>query len=208
MNIPSVVPVMLLQQCNVFPLGMLPLFIFEPRYRAMIKHALETDRLLCIGSLAPSADEEAVESDDRISEFSTLAVIRACVGNEDETSHLVLQGMSRVRFVAWDQYEPFRIARILPVISTVTDATKANRKRKQLLNRVLNLIPLDTDNGRQLAERLNTLTDPAHLADFVAGNLLRDPEIRHPLLGMENVEARLDFLLDLIPAPTKKTLSS
>ena len=207
MNLPSVVPVMLLQQCNVFPLGMLPLYIFEPRYRAMVKHALEHDRLLCIGCIEPSDDEEAVESDDRICEFSTLSVVRACVGNEDGTSHLVLQGMTRVRFISWEQYEPFRIARIEPLETTSANPTAAARKSKQLLNRVLNLIRPDTDTGRQLTDQLTNLTDPAHLADFVAGNLIRDAAIRQPLLGMGEVEDRLDFLLDLLPAPAKKSAS-
>ena len=205
MNLPSVVPVMLLQQCNVFPLGMLPLYIFEPRYRAMIKHALEHDRLLCIGNLAPSGDEEeqAVESDDRISEFTTLAVVRACVGNEDGSSQLILQGMQRVRFVAWDQYEPFRIARIAPVETECRDAAAAGRKSQQLLKRVLGLIRPDSENGRQLIDQLAKLNDPAHLADFVAGNLIRDAAARHPMLAMTEVEDRLDFLLDMVPIQAK-----
>lgn len=199
---------MLLQQCNVFPLGMLPLYIFEPRYRAMLKHALQTDRMLCIGNLAPSEDEEAVESDDRIPEFSTAAVIRACVGNEDGTSHLVLQGMQRVKFIAWEQYEPFRIARIAPVDTVCHDEYAAGRKSQQLLNRVLGLIQSDTDTGRQLAQQLTNLKDPAHLADFVAGHLIRDADARQPLLGMEDVGERLDFLLDLVPAPDQKPANS
>lgn len=208
MNLPSVVPVMLLQQCNVFPLGMLPLYIFEPRYRAMVKHALEHDRMLCIGTLSPSDNEEAVESDDRICEFSTAAVVRACVGNEDGTSHLVLQGMQRVKFIAWEQYEPFRIARIEPLETVCRDHANASRKSQQLLQRVLGLIRSDTDTGSQLIDQLSKLTDPAHLADFVAGNLLRDAAARQPLLGMKEVEDRLDFLLDLVPAPAAKPAGS
>lgn len=208
MNLPSVVPVMLLEQCNVFPLGMLPLYIFEPRYRAMLQHALQTDRMLCIGNLAPSADEEAVESDDRISEFSTAAVIRACVGNEDGTSHLVLQGMQRVKFIAWEQYEPFRIARIAPFETVSSDGAAAALKSKELLHRVLGLIRPDTDTGRQLTDQLTNLQDPAHLADFVAGNLIRDAAARQPLLGMADVGDRLDFLLDLLPVPQKKPAKS
>ena len=199
---------MLLQHCNVFPLGMLPLYIFEPRYRVMVRHALEHDRMLCIGNLAPSDEEEAMESDDRISEFSTAAVIRACVGNEDETSHLVLQGMQRVKFVSWEQYEPFRIARIAPVETVSRDGGACARKSQTLLLRVLALIRPGTETGTQLSEQLSKLTDPAHLADFVAGNLIRDASARQPLLGMTEVEDRLDFLLDLVPEAGIKPAAS
>lgn len=199
---------MLLQQCNVFPLGMLPLYIFEQRYSAMLKHALENDRMICIGNLAPSDETETLESDERISEFSTAAVIRACVGNEDGTSHLVLQGMQRVRIIAWEQYEPFRIARIEPLETQCRNEANAARKSQQLLQRVLGLIRPDTDTGSQLIDQLSKLSDPAHLTDFVAGNLLRDAATRQPLLGMKEVEDRLDFLLDLVPVPTSKPAGS
>jgi Lon protease-like protein len=204
MNLPSVIPVMLLQQCNVFPHGLLPLYIFEPRYRAMLKHALQNDRMLCIGTLTPSEDEEAAESDDRIHEFSTAAVIRACVGNADGTSHLVLQGMQRVRFVSWEQYEPFRIARVEPVEDRTTDPAATGRKAQRMLAQVLGLIRQDSDAGRKLAGQLENLADPAHLADFVAGNLIAGAEARQPLLGMTDVGDRLDFLMDLLPAPGEK----
>ncbi|MDB6069976.1 MAG: hypothetical protein JWL81_1147 [Verrucomicrobiales bacterium] len=191
---------MLLQQCNVFPHGLLPLHIFEPRYRAMLKHALMTDRMLCIGTLTPgSGDEEMdVESDDRIDEYSTAAVVRACVGNEDGTSQLVLQGMQRVRFVAWEQYEPFRIARIEEVPTVCRDTALAERKGRVLMDQVMGMIRQETATGKQLAVQLARLADPGHLADFVAGNLIRDAMSRQPVLGMPEVADRLDYLTKLL----------
>ena len=204
MTLPSTIPVMLLPQCNVFPHGLLPLYIFEPRYRAMLKRALQTDRLLCIGSLQPSDDEDALEEDARIGEFSTAAVIRACVAQPDGSSHLVLQGLQRIRLLSWDQYEPFRIARVEPVATLCKHPAAAARKGQHLLQRVIGLIQQSTDNGRQLAAQLTKLADPDHLVDFVAGNLIRDPQARHPLLGLSEVEERLDFLLSLVPETGEK----
>ncbi len=57
MNLPSVVPVMLLQRCNVFPHEFLPLNIFEQRYRTMLSHALEHDRMICVGKLDHADDD-------------------------------------------------------------------------------------------------------------------------------------------------------
>jgi Lon protease-like protein len=205
MNLSPVVPVMLLQQCNLFPNGLLPLYVFEPRYRAMLRHALEHDRMLCIGTLSPCDEDQAVESDDRISEYSTAAVIRACVANEDGTSQLILQGTQRVRFLSWEQYEPFRIARIEPLETTCPDPASAALKSEELLQRVLARLSPGTDTGRQIEAQLHKLRDPALLTDFVAGNLIHDSDLRQPLLGMTNVEERLDYLLHLLPgAPLVK----
>lgn len=207
MNLPSAIPVMLLPQCNVFPHGLLPLYIFEPRYRAMLQHALHTDRLLCIGSLQPTEDDDS-EADDHIGPFSTAAVIRACVAQPDGTSHLVLQGLQRIRLLSWTQYEPFRIARIEPIETCCRHPSSAARKGQHLLQRVIGLIQQNTDSGRQLAAQLQKLSDPDHLVDFVAANLIRDPQARHPLLGLAEVEERLDFLLDLVPLQGEKPAPS
>lgn len=201
MNLPSVIPVMLLQQCNVFPHALLPLYIFENRYREMLKHALQTDRMLGIGCLSPAQEEDAPETDDRIDDFTTASVIRACVGNEDGTSHLVLQGLQRVRLVSWEQYTPFRIARIEALPTLMANPGDAETKRVLLLDRVLGLVQQNAGAVQQLADQMQKLTDPGNLADFVAANLVRDPGVRQPLIGMTEVSDRLDYLLNLLPEP-------
>jgi hypothetical protein len=80
----------------------------------------------------------------------------------------------------------------------------AELKSRLLLERVLGLIRRETDTGRQLATQLQKLADPSQLADFVAGNLIRDAITRYPLLGMAEVEERLDYLLELLPHPGSK----
>ena len=47
-EIPRVVPVMTLSQTVLFPQAMMPLFIFEPRYREMLTTVLEEDRILSL----------------------------------------------------------------------------------------------------------------------------------------------------------------
>ena len=42
-SFPGSAPVMVLGGATLFPRGYMPLFIFEPRYRAMLNHALERD---------------------------------------------------------------------------------------------------------------------------------------------------------------------
>ncbi|SCY17918.1 LON peptidase substrate-binding domain-containing protein [Microvirga guangxiensis] len=54
---PSVIPVFPLPGALLLPRGQMPLNIFEPRYLAMVDHALKTDRV--IGMIQPDADSEA-----------------------------------------------------------------------------------------------------------------------------------------------------
>jgi Lon protease-like protein len=49
-RLPASLPVMVLGGAALLPHNSLPLFIFEPRYRAMLELALQTDRLLAIAT--------------------------------------------------------------------------------------------------------------------------------------------------------------
>ena len=51
MKIPSEVPLIALPRCILFPQAMLPLHIFEERYRQMLKDSLSSHRMFCVGTL-------------------------------------------------------------------------------------------------------------------------------------------------------------
>ncbi|MEI6377638.1 MAG: LON peptidase substrate-binding domain-containing protein, partial [bacterium] len=57
-ELPETLPVMVLPGVTLFPNALLPLFIFEPRYRAMLDEALGAGRML---AMAMPRDEEESE---------------------------------------------------------------------------------------------------------------------------------------------------
>ena len=59
-EIPRVVPVMTLSQTVLFPQAMMPLFIFEPRYREMLSTVLEEDRIFAVEALDEQDDNAEV----------------------------------------------------------------------------------------------------------------------------------------------------
>ena len=56
-ELPDSIPVITLAQCNLLPHGLLPLFIFEPRYRNMLAHALNHDRCFCVATKLPGTED-------------------------------------------------------------------------------------------------------------------------------------------------------
>jgi Uncharacterized protein, similar to the N-terminal domain of Lon protease len=78
----------------LFPHALLPLYIFEPRYRQMLTHALAHERMFCVALLRPERTEWKDEDD--FFDVATIGLIRACVGRGDGTSNLILQGLQRV----------------------------------------------------------------------------------------------------------------
>lgn len=75
--VPDEVPVMTLPQVVFFPQALLPLHIFEPRYRTMLVDVLAKDRLMAVVGLDPrrANEPEAFEPPHRV---ATVGIIRAC----------------------------------------------------------------------------------------------------------------------------------
>src|SRR3989440_13042340 len=117
--LPKHLPVMPLPGAVLFPHALLPLYIFEPRYRNMLEHALRHHRMFCVTLIKPSCPDWHAPED--FFHLATVGLIRACVGRSDGTSNLILQGLQRVRFASFEQKTPFPIAKI--DIVTSRDAT-------------------------------------------------------------------------------------
>src|SRR3989475_12413599 len=100
MKIPSEIPVMTLPNATLFPQALLPLYIFEPRYRQMLTDALHSNRMFSVAMQRPGSRRETP------SPVAGLGVIRVAVGHRDGTSDLILQGIPRVELAAAGRYKP------------------------------------------------------------------------------------------------------
>jgi Lon protease-like protein len=105
------VPVFPLAGAVLFPGAQLPLHIFEPRYRAMIRDAMATDRL--IGMVQPKHAPSDAEGDGRATpalfEVGCLGRIGACEELDDGRFNIVLEGLGRFRIAREAKVEtPYR----------------------------------------------------------------------------------------------------
>ncbi len=85
------VPVFPLAGALLFPRAQLPLHIFEPRYRAMIRDALAGDRL--IGMIQPRGSGEPPE----LFAMGCIGKLLSAEELEDGRFNIVLEGLSRFR---------------------------------------------------------------------------------------------------------------
>ena len=85
------VPVFPLAGALLFPRAQLPLHIFEPRYRAMVRDALASDRLIAMIQPKDAGEPPA------LFEIGCLGRIGACDELDDGRFNLVLEGLSRFR---------------------------------------------------------------------------------------------------------------
>jgi Lon protease-like protein len=193
MELPDEVPVMPLPGAVLFPHALLPLYIFEPRYSDMLKHALNHQRMFCVALVKPSCPDWHAPED--FFHLTTVGLIRACVGRGDGTSNLILQGLQRVRLTEFEQETPFPVARIDIVESR--DATTV--KTEALAEKVLELYRKLKRDERKLPARvdryLSQLNDVEMLADLVASTFVSDPLRRQRVLEESSINQRLRLVI-------------
>jgi ATP-dependent Lon protease len=93
----------------LFPHGLLPLHVFEDRYRALVRHCLDGDGQL--GIVLIERGSEVGGGDVRFG-VGTRARILEALALEDGRWYLVLVGVDRIRVVRWLPEEPFPRAEV------------------------------------------------------------------------------------------------
>lgn len=181
-------PVFPLPNAVLFPGASIGLHLFEPRYRAMMRHCLEHGpRAMAIAMLKPGYEKD-YERQPAIHEVAGAGRIVSHRGNPDGTFDLILEGTQRVRLHELAFHPPFRRARAETLVDTYDDeAAWGTAFRRAGIAALIARIPrassvpiappgLDGPPGRVL--------------DVFADAVTRDPARRQTLLETLDVETR------------------
>lgn len=96
----------------LFPGTLLPLHIFEPRYRALVEHALAEDRLVGMSMIAEPAPEASAPPGPPLRPFGGAGIIVEHEKLEDGRYNILLEGTFRYRIVREEASQPYRVATI------------------------------------------------------------------------------------------------
>jgi len=193
--LPDEVPVMTLPNTAFFPQALMPLHIFEPRYREMLRDVLASDRLFAVAGLDASQLGDAAQFEPP-HKIATVGIIRACQKNDNGTSNLLLQGLCRVEILAITRDEPYRRIRVRALTSRAGATSDENQTLRRELARLLTLktklAPTETAST-ELASFLKTVDDPEAFVDIAAFSLCDDIALKQKLLETLNVHRRLEL---------------
>lgn len=203
MNIPTVVPLFPLPGIVLFPRMIVPLHVFEPRYRAMVANAVLGDHTIALALLRPGW--EPLYHTLRAPICRTIGVGRILQHEQtdDGNYNLLLCGIGRAVVVeeltALEQitHRAYRQARIEPI---ETFCSGAEADQDGLRREILSAVETNAGLPAELREawlRLRDDDEPA-FADFVdmlAAGLPGDAELRQCLLEEPDDMARAAVIL-------------
>ncbi len=209
MKSPDAVAVMTLPNATLFPQALLPLYIFEPRYRRMLSDALRSHRMFAVAMRRPGRVRETPLP------VAGLGLIRVAVSHRDGTAHLILQGLARVELGRAVRYQPYRVQRIRPLTTPPCDSVAADAliaKARELLQERFALglpfpFPFVTPtrvnapslpaqlSAKEVLTYLINLNDPEEAVDLVSCAVMPDAADRQAILETVDVETRLRRLI-------------
>lgn len=190
------VPVFPLPNVVFFPGTVLPLRVFEPRYRQLVDDAVRSSEPRIVMALLRPGWESDYYGSPQIFEIGGLGILAEVEERDDGDLNIVLEGQSRCRIVSFTQEDPYRVATIEPLVELLPDEMESDALASGLISRFDTLT--------------NSLGDPARWADFLRGanfqtvvnsicsTVMIPHEEKQRLLEMESLKSRAEAVLGIL----------
>ena len=185
----------------LFPHTLLPLHIFEPRYRRMVADALDD-----VGLVAMGLFEHAVSQDEYLHGSPTLrpwvcvGLIRRYEHLDDGRYFIILQGICRAQIQAEAPHQPYRIATLEPADIAHTEDPALTPLRERLAALVRDPAFEGDQRFRKARQHLHPSRPLRAVVDGMLSDLVADPEERYAMLAETAVSARAHWLIQFMEA--------
>lgn len=191
MTLPATIPLFPLPASVLFPRMPLPLHVFEPRYRKMVKDVLAAERLIGMTLLRPGWE------DDYLGRPAVYPI--GCAGEvhhyeslADGRYNVVLRGVSRFRVLDEHEGQPYRVASIQALPDEPGDAAALAAAR----GRLSEAVALATDGPAVLVVQPE-LPDEIFVNALCQSLPLESVE-QQSLLDCDRVSERCERLLEIL----------
>jgi Lon protease-like protein len=198
-----IVPIFPLPEVTFFPHTLLPLHVFEARYRMLVIDALERDRRLAVVKLRPGY-EAGYAGKPAVHPVAGLGEIVSCERLATGRYNIVLRGDCRVRLeqeLPSDTLYRLMRARRLADAGTVGDVAPALARIRAACRALLSALARPAD---LLDTALADGQAPGIIADRVAAAVLPDADLRQSLLETLDVPSRVTRVADALESLVKE----
>ncbi len=192
-----VLPIFPLPDVTLFPHAVMPLHVFEARYRAMVADVLDRDRRLAIATLKPGYEASYA---GRPAVFP-IAGAGQIVGAERLPTgryNIVVKGQHRIRITAELPTDTlFRVVRAVELedVAPTADVAPVLERIRATCRRLLRALDRPSD---LLDALLADDQPPGAIADRIVAAVVPSPSMRQEMLETCDVARRLDRLVTML----------
>lgn len=196
------VPLFPLPDAVLFPHVLMPLMIFEPRYREMVKDVLAGDKLIAMALLEPDWEDTYETKQAAICSTVCVGQISSWECLPDGRYQLVLEGVARAWILSEEPtVKPYRIGHLelCPDEETKLTASERLRRQRELLVGFQQLsVGCEFDNV--FHNSLDADLPLGGLCDVLAHSLPLNPDSAQAILEETDVATRSQLVLSELQA--------
>jgi Lon protease-like protein len=188
-------PIFPLPNCVLLPGGLMPLHVFEPRYRELTRDCLAGNQLMGIARLRPGYDA-SYYGRPPVYEKCGVGKIICCEELPDGRYMLALRGVARAEIAReLPSAHNYRLVEARPLDDASCDLTEAPLHYRKLIKLCDRLAEVIERGGSELRDLVRGAGSPVACADAVAAALVTDADARQELLETRDPLARLQRTL-------------
>jgi Lon protease-like protein len=194
---PSAVPLFPLPNVVLFPRAILPLHIFEERYKAMTADALVGDGVIAMALLKPGW-EKCYYGAPPIEPVVCAGKILTHEKLPDGKYNFLLQGIARATVMAEDRKRPYRVGRLELMAEPDVMEIDLENERLRLTSMLSEGIGANLPVVKQFRQMLTSTMPTAEIADLLAFNFIEDVRVKQSLLAETDPRRRVERLIPIL----------
>ena len=204
----GVIPLFPLSTVVFFPNTLLPLHIFEPRYKHMVSNVIKSERIIGMALLKPGW-EANYYGNPEVFDVVGMGRIVSSESFKDGRMNIVLYGLKRVKIVEITKDVPYRLARVEIMENTRCTSDEIYRSKIEELITKWNFALDEKQKAHRI--NINTRLPLESLTDALATLIFSNVFDKQSLLAEPSVERRAEVIirdlqtrLDIISVTSKK----
>jgi len=192
-NFSGVIPLFPLSSVVFFPNTLLPLHIFEPRYKEMVNAAINNEKIIGMALLKPGWERDYYGNPEVYDVIGMGRIVSSEVF-EDGKTNIILYGLKRAKIQEIITDLPYRLARVSIMDDNSDTKDEIYRGKIEELIYKWNLYL----NEKQKAHRINVNTKLPleNLTDALASLIFSNVFDKQRLLEETNLRKRAEIIID------------
>ena len=189
-------PVLPLRDIVVFPHMIVPLFVGRDKSVRALEAVMAEDQNILLTSQKDASDNDPAE--DAIYRTGVMASVLQLLKLPDGTVKVLVEGKKRVQITEFVPNEDYFEAHAESIAETQEDADAIEALMRSVSSEFARYAKMNNNVPDEAQAAAADVTDPAKLADTVAGHLSVKLELKQELLEIQDVGARLEKIYALM----------
>jgi ATP-dependent Lon protease len=210
-KLPERLPILPLHETALYPKMVLPLVVMQDDSVRLVDEAMQKNRIVgLLVARTPENDDEtegreeaekekavALDPATGLFQIGTSAMIMRMAKLDNQTQ-MVVQGVSRFKVLAFEQEQPYLVARVAYIQETEAKGKEVEALMTNLVNMFTRVVELSPGLPSEVGAMSKSIQEPGTLANMVASTINVPAVEKQVVLEIDDVKKRLHHVTRMV----------